>query len=96
MELDDKTAARLKADRRRFMTRQSERLKEIGIHPAFVVSSDHVRVTDSKSYDHRHEPDIVYGEWTAKEHDGQVVVTRIEYGYLKNAEAEIQDERPSD
>ena len=53
-------------------------------------------MTDSKSYDHRHEPHIVYGEWTAKEADGQVLVTRIEYGYLKKAEAEIQNERPRD
>ena len=39
MNLNDKTAVRLKADQRRFMDRQSERLKRLGIHPAFTVSS---------------------------------------------------------
>jgi hypothetical protein len=86
MELNEKTAARLKADQRRFMDRQSERLKQIGIHPAFTVSSVHIRVTDQKSFEDRHKPDILYAEWTAKELDGQVIVTRTEYRYLENDE----------
>ena len=96
MSFDEKTAARLKADQRRFMDRQSSRLKQIGIHPAFTVSQVHIRVTDQKSYEHRHTPDILYAEWTAKEGDGQIVVTRAEYGYLKTAEAKTQNERPRD
>ena len=86
MNFNDRTVPRLKADQRRFMDRQSERLKQIGIHPAFTVSTVHVRVTDQKSYGDRHKPDILYGEWTAKETDGQVVVTRTEYGCLKKGE----------
>jgi hypothetical protein len=86
MELNEKTAARLKADQRRFMDRQSERLKQIGIHPAFTVSSVHIRVTDQKSFEDRHKPDILYAQWTAKELDGQVIVTRTEYRYLENDE----------
>lgn len=39
-----------------------------------------VRVTDQK----------LYGEWTANEADGQVIVTRIEYGYLKSVEGEVR------
>ena len=84
MNLNDKTAARLKADQRRFMDRQTERLKQLGIHPAFTVSSVHIRVTDQKSYEDRHKPDVIYAEWTAVEKDGGVVVTRTEYGYLEN------------
>jgi hypothetical protein len=82
MNFEDKTAARLKSDQRRFMDRQSERLTQMGIHPAFAVSPVNVRVKDQKSYADRDEPGILYAEWTAKEVNGQVVVTRIEYGYL--------------
>jgi hypothetical protein len=80
MTFNDKTVARLKADQKRFIDRQSERLKQIGINPAFTVSTVHIKVTDQKSYDDRHKPDIVYAEWVAKEADDQVIVTRTEYG----------------
>ena len=86
MTFDDKTAARLKADQKRFIRRQTERLKAMGIYPAFAVSPDHVRVTDQKSYEDRDKPDILYGEWTAVDKDGEILVTRTEYGYLKNSE----------
>jgi hypothetical protein len=88
MKINDKTAARLKADQKRFMARQSERLKVMGIHPDFTVCADHVRVTDQKSYEERDKPDVLYGEWTAKEADDQVIVTRTEYGYLKTGEGD--------
>jgi hypothetical protein len=73
MGLNEKTAARLKADQRRFMDRQSERLKQMGIQPAFTVSSVHIRVTDQKSYEDRHKPDILYAEWRAVEKDSGLV-----------------------
>jgi hypothetical protein len=87
MNFDEKTAARLKADQRRLMDRQSERLKQMGILPAFTVCPVHLRVTDQKSYEDRHKPDVLYAEWTAFEKDCGIAVTRIEYGYLKNGEA---------
>ena len=55
---------------------------------SFSVSPVHIKVTDQKTYEDRHKPDIVYAEWTASEKDGGIVVTRIEYGYLKNGEGE--------
>jgi hypothetical protein len=53
------------------------------------VSSAHIRVTDQKSYEDRHKPDILYAEWTVKEADDQVIVTRTEYRYLKNGEGAV-------
>ena len=88
MDLNATTAARLKADQKRFIDRQSERLKQMGIHPAFTVCPVHIRVTDQKSYDDRQKPDVLYAEWTAVEKHGEIVVTRTEYGYLKNGEPE--------
>jgi hypothetical protein len=41
-------------------------------------------VTDQKSYDDRHKPEILYAEWAAVEKDGGIVVTRTEYGFLQN------------
>ena len=84
----ERTVARLKADQKRFMARQSERLKQLGIHPSFSVSPVHIKVTDQKTYEDRDKPDIVYAEWTASEKDGGIVVTRIDCGYLKNGEGE--------
>jgi hypothetical protein len=83
----EKHAARLKADQRRFMDRQLWRLQEMVIHPAFSVSPDRIVVTDQKSYTDRDKPHILLAEWTAKEVDGQVVVTRIESGYLRDDDA---------
>jgi hypothetical protein len=68
------------------MDRQSERLQQMGIHPAFTVNAVHVRVTDQKSYEDRRKPDILYAEWTVREADDQVIVTSTEYGYLRNGE----------
>jgi hypothetical protein len=67
MNIDDKTASRLKADRTRFIERQHERLKQIGVQAAFTVNAVHVRVTNSKGYEDRHNPAILYGEWTVSE-----------------------------
>jgi hypothetical protein len=82
MEFSYKTVGRLKADQKRFMERQSERLKQMGIHPAFSVSPDHIKVSAQQSYEERKNPPVLYAEWMVKEVDDQVVVTRIEYGYL--------------
>ena len=41
MNIDDKTAARLKADQKQFIRKQSERLKAMGIQAAFGVCIDH-------------------------------------------------------
>ena len=87
MEFSYKTVGRLKADQKRFMERQSERLKQMGIHPAFSVSPDHINVSQ-QSYEERKNPPVLYAEWMVKEVDDQVVVTRIECGYLKNDEGD--------
>jgi hypothetical protein len=67
------------------MDRQSERLKQMAIPPAFTISPVHIKVTAQKSYEDRHKPEILYGEWTAVDKDGD---TRTEYGYLKNSEGD--------
>jgi hypothetical protein len=86
MTFSFKTIARPKADQKRFMDRQSERLKQMGVHPAFSVSPDHIMVSAQQSYEDRKKPAVLYAEWNAVEKDDEIVVTRTEYGYLKNAD----------
>jgi hypothetical protein len=62
MIFNEKTAARLKAEQRRLMDRQSARLKQIGIHPTFTVSPVHVRVTDQTRSGARHVAVFVFSQ----------------------------------
>lgn len=78
-------ASRLKADQKRFMARQSARLREIGIGVGWTISSIRATATPQWKWEYRNQSDAtVYADWRAEEIDGHVVVTRTEYGYLPN------------